>query len=63
MTGFSFLEFVVACHTVTLSRIFVEGNCEEWEKNLLDLSCAGMSVDINKDYKAKSGLIINIRIK
>lgn len=67
MTVFSFLEFVVACHTVTLSRIFVEaGNCEEWEKNLLDLSCAGMRVnlvDINKDYKAKSGLIINIRIK
>ena len=64
--SFSFLEFVVACHTVTLSRIFVEGNCEEWQKNLLDLTCAGMRVnlaDINKDYKANIGLIINIRIK
>ena len=35
------------------------------KKNLLGLTCAGMRVnlaDINKDYKAKIGLIINIRI-
>lgn len=66
MTVFSFLEFVVACHIVTLSRIFVEGICEEGQKNLLDLTCAGIRVnltDINRDYKAKIGLIFHIRIK
>ena len=66
MTVFSFVEFVVVCHKVTLSRIIVEGNCEERQKTLLELTCAGMRVnpaDI-KDYKAKlHGLIINIRIK
>ena len=56
----------MACHIVTLSRIFVEGICEEGQKNLLDLTCAGMRVnltDINRDYKAKIGLIFHIRIK
>ena len=66
MTVFAFLEFVVVCHKVTLSRIFVEGNGKEWQKNLLDFTCAGIRVnlaDTNKDYKAKIGLIINTRVK